>query len=405
MWLVLAVPLSLALTVSLDRLTPEVPVQNDRGGQPLAACAVVDGPCSWGHTFGGAGDDRAYGLAPLSDGGWMLAGHTRQRIGDDFDAWVLRLDSGGRALWERRFGGPRADQVFAAAPTEDGGAVLAGHTRSTGEGESDLWLFRLDREGEVVWERVLGGSGNDRVRSVIATADGGFLAVGFTASRGAGNRDAWILRLDAAGTVLWERILGGSGDDGAFHAAALPQGGFAVAGYRASDGGYDLWALTLDDDGGETWARTLDRSAFDAGTGVAAGPDGGVILAGITAPEGSLRDNVWVVGLDRTGAVAWEHVLGGPAQDSAWAIAPLAEGGAVVAAATASQGAGSADAWVVAVTETGDIAWERVVGGDKWDRPTAVSTAADGSVVVAGYTTTRGAGFEDYWIFRLAPVR
>ena len=58
MWLVLAVPLSLALTVSLDRSTPEVPVQNDRGGQPLAACAVVDGPCSWGHTFGGAGDDR-----------------------------------------------------------------------------------------------------------------------------------------------------------------------------------------------------------------------------------------------------------------------------------------------------------------------------------------------------------
>ena len=112
-----------------------------------------------------------------------------------------------------------------------------------------------------------------------------------------------------------------------------------------------------------------------------------------------------MIGLDEDGAVVWEHVLGGPAQDSAWAIAPLAEGGAVIAAATASQGAGSADAWVVAVTDTGDIAWERVVGGDKWDRPTAVSTAADGSVVVAGYTTTQGAGFEDYWIFRLAPVR
>lgn len=406
-------PLAAILTLSLAAATISIAEAASDGSAsapeyasrvPLAACAVVDGPCRWGHTYGGAGEDRAYGLAPLADGGWILAGNTRRSPGNDIDAWVIRLDQDGRPIWERTFGGRQADQVFTVAPTLDGGAVLAGHTRSTGQGESDLWLFRLDGDGELVWQRVLGGVGNDRIRSVIATADGGFLAGGFTASRGAGDRDAWVLRLDGGGDVLWERVFGGPGDDGAFHATVLPRGGFAVVGYRTASAGYDLWVLNLSDGGEAVWTRTLDRSEFDAGTGIIPTPDGGVILAGMTAIPGTLRDNVWLVRLDDSGDVVWERVLGGQARDNAWAIAPLDNGGAVIAAATSSRGAGSADAWVLAITDTGEVAWERIIGGEKWDRPTAVSIGEDGNVVVAGYTTTIGAGFEDYWIFKLAPA-
>ena len=371
---------------------------------PQAACAVVEGPCRWGHTFGGAGEDRAYGLAPLADGGWILAGNTRRSRGGDFDAWIIALDRDGQTLWEHTRGGPRTDQIFTVAPTMDGGAVFAGHTRSVGAGESDHWLFRLDGEGRLLWERVFGGAQNDRIRNLIATADGGFLASGFTASDGVGNRNALVLRLDADGNIVWERVLGGAGDDGAFDAAELPQGGFAVVGYQRVETGYDLWVVNLNDDGDEVWARTLDRSEFDAGTGVVAVPDGGIILAGITAIPGTLRDNVWLARLDRSGDVVWEHVLGGSDRDNAWDIARFGDDSAVVAAATSSRGEGSSDVWGMALTHSGEIAWERIIGGDKWDRPTAVTISEDGGVVVAGYTTTAGAGFEDYWIFELAPV-
>ena len=399
---------SLTLT-SPASLTQAAPETQPSDTSPLAkspgsalACAVAAGPCRWGRTFGGAAEDRAYGLVHLPDGGWLLAGNSREGPGLSFDAWLLRLDQRGRSLWERRFGGPDTDQVFAAAPTRDGGVVLAGHTRSQGAGESDLWLFRLDARGNLLWERVLGGGANERARSIIAAREGGFLVSGFTASQGAGDRDAWILRLDAAGQLLWEQVLGGSGDDGAFHASPHPEGGFAVVGYRSSDAGYDLWVLRLDEAGDKLWSRSFDRSVFEAATAVAALPDGGLVVAGVTGIPDSLQDNVWLAGLDREGTVRWERVLGGPARDNAWAITPRAAGGVIVAAATSSQGAGSADAWLIAVDALGDIVWERVVGGPKWDKPLALSRGVDGGLVIAGTTTTNGAGYEDYWVFELA---
>ncbi len=365
-------------------------------------CAVAAGPCRWGRTFGGAAEDRAYGLARLPDGGWLLAGNSREGPGLSFDAWLLRLDRDGRSLWERRLGGADTDQVFAVASTRDGGAALAGHTRSQGAGESDLWLFRLDARGNLLWERVLGGAANERARGITAAPAGGFLVSGFTGSRGAGDRDALILRLDAAGQVLWERVVGGPGDDGAFHASPHPEGGFAIVGYWGGESGYDLWVLRLDEAGGELWSRRFDRSAFEAATAVAALPDGSLVVAGVTGVPNSLQDNVWLAGLDREGAVRWERVLGGLARDNAWAITPRPAGGAVVAAATSSQGAGSADAWLIAVDAGGEVVWERIIGGAKWDKPMALESGADGALVVAGTTTTRGAGYEDYWIFELA---
>ncbi len=376
------------------------PPSTDSSDAPLD-CAVAAGPCRWARTFGGAAEDRAYGLARAPAGGWLLAGNSREGPGLSFDALLLRLDREGRSLWERRFGGPDTDQVFAIASTRDGGAAAAGHTRSQGAGESDLWLFRLDARGNLLWERVLGGAANERARGIAAAPEGGFLVSGFTASRGAGDRDAWILRIDAAGRVLWERVLGGPGDDGAFHASPHPEGGFAIVGYWGQESGYDLWVLRLDETGEELWSHRFDRSAFEAATAVSTLPDGGLVVAGVTGMPDSLQDNVWLAGLDREGAVRWERMLGGPARDNAWAITPRAAGGAVVAAATSSQGAGSADAWLFAVDASGEMVWERIVGGAKWDKPMALESGVDGALVVAGTTTTRGAGYEDYWIFEL----
>ena len=402
----LTASLTLTSPASLSQAAPEAKAPAtlplEEPSPSALACAVAAGPCRWGRTFGGAAEDRAYGLVRLPDGGWFLAGNSREGPGLSFDAWLLRLDRRGRLLWERRLGGSDTDQIFAAAPTRDGGVVAAGHTRSQGAGESDLWLFRLDARGNLLWERVLGGTANERARSIVAAREGGFLVSGFTASRGAGDRDAWILRLDSAGRVLWEQVLGGPSDDGAFHASRHPEGGFAIAGYRGEDSGYDLWVLRLDEAGDELWSRSFDRSAFEAATAVAVLPDGELLVAGVTGVPGSLQDNVWLAGLDRNGALRWERRLGGPARDNAWAITPRAAGGAVVAAATSSQGAGSADAWLIAVDPVGNIVWERIVGGAKWDKPMALASGADGGLVVAGTTTTKGAGYEDYWIFELA---
>jgi hypothetical protein len=108
-----------------------------------------------------------------------------------------------------------------------------------------------------------------------------------------------------------------------------------------------------------------------------------------------------LVRLDSDGKLIWEQIFGGPQNDSAWALTRVPNGNYLVTVATSSYGSGSKDAWILLLNQSGNLLWERIYGGDLWDRPTAVTIAANGSILLAGYTTSQGAGFEDYWLLRL----
>ena len=363
-------------------------------------CPPEPARCTWARTFGSTFEDKLYALAPVGDGGALLAGSTRVNGVARPDGWVLRLDREGRRLWERRDGGADTEQFYGIVAAVDGGAFVAGHTRSVGAGESDLYIERLGARGERLWERTLGGPANDRARALAGTADGGVVAAGFTASSGHGGRDLWVVRLDGDGAVAWERRFGGPADDMAHAVAADGAGGAVVGGYtREADAarGFDFRVLRLDGDGGVVWEASLDRTPFDLVTAVVATEDGGAVAAG-TSPDGRL--DVRVVRFDGRGAVRWERVLGGPGAETAWGLARVG-GGFVLAGSSGSGGAGSHDLWLVGLDEAGRVRFERRHGGALWDRATAVRALADGTLWVAGYTTSEGAGFEDGWVLRL----
>lgn len=377
-----------------------------RAAEDGTGCAVGSGDCLWAVTLGGAGVEKGSGLAARADGGWIVAASARPQSAARDDAWVIATDGEGATLWERRLGGRGTDRLLAASPRADGSTVLAGHTRSRGARESDVWVVALGPEGRTLWERTFGGPANDRARSVAPAPDGGVYVGGFTASAGGGGRDAWVLALDAGGSVIWQQSFGGAGDEGVFHLAPMPGGGVALTGHAGGAEGYDLWAAALTASGETRWERRLDRSRFDAGTGILGQPDGGAIVAGVTGAEGSgLIEDGWALRLGPDGATVWERVIGGAAYDGFWAIAGTGAGsggeGAVLAGSTKSSGAGSADAWIVAIDGAGATLSETVLGGALWDRPSAVAVAPSGEIVVAGTTTSAGAGYEDVWLFAL----
>jgi len=379
-------------------VAPAVPAARPVPTVPAPEAAV---PATWARTFGGPREDKLYALAPMADGGALVAGATRSHGTSRFDGWILRLDRAGRALWQRRDGGDDTEQFYGVVAAPDGGAFVAGHTRSAGVGESDLWIERLDRRGVRSWERTVGGLENDRARALAAGPDGGVVAAGFSGSAGAGGRDLWVVALDDEGSLRWQRRFGGPDHDMAYAVATDAAGGAIVAGYvldgppEARD--FDWRVIALDRDGEVRWDARLDRTGFDLATAVAVTADGGAVVAGTSERDG--RD-VRVARFDAAGAVRWERVLGGPRRDTIWGIAVTADG-PVLAGSTGSSGAGSQDLWVVGLDDAGATRFRRTHGGARWDRGTAVDLAADGGLWVAGYTTSTGAGFEDGWVLRL----
>jgi hypothetical protein len=157
----------------------------------------------WPKTFGGTGRDIGYSVQQTGDGGFIVAGISNSSGAGDYDMFLLRTDNAGRPLpgWPKTFGGPKADEAYCVRQTGDGGFVLAGTTESFGAGDFDVYVMRTDGDGNPLpgWPKTYGSAGVDIGRSIQQTGEGGFIVVGFTDSEGAGGDDLFLLRLDADG--------------------------------------------------------------------------------------------------------------------------------------------------------------------------------------------------------------
>ena len=147
----------------------------------------------WTNTYGGAGADSAFSVVEQTDGGLILAG---ARGGD---ALLIKISATGQQTWAKTFGGPAGDSAREVVLSSDGGYVLAGTTRLTAEEDSDIWLLKVDTDGNEVWSRTFDGGADDRGQGLAATDDGGYVITGSTATVEGGNRTVWVIKTDGEG--------------------------------------------------------------------------------------------------------------------------------------------------------------------------------------------------------------
>ena len=209
-----------------------------------------NGELLWDRTYGGRKDDVAFTVAAMDDGGFAIAGYTESDGGGKKDFWVLRVDKLGEIDWEATFGGRGDDWANSVVALASGGIAAAGWTASDGAGERDFWVLKLDGGGNIVWDHVYGGRKGDSGQSITALADGGLAVAGYTESKGAGGRDFWVLRLDSAGSLIWDKTFGGVDDDLANSIVALGNGDLAVVGETFSKGNDGAWSVAALADGG-----------------------------------------------------------------------------------------------------------------------------------------------------------
>lgn len=244
-----------------------------------------EGGEEWNRAYGGPQDDFAFSAQQTLDGGYIIAGYTGSYGEGGVDFWLVKTDERGNVSWSMTYGGVASDVAYSVEQTPDGGYIVAGQTDSCGPGGTNLWLVKTDELGNMTWDRTYGGNEDDRAASILQTSDGGYVVAGSTKSYGEGKWDLWLVKVDKNSDEEWNRAFGGPESDGANSVMQTSDGGYIVVGETNSyvGRGADFFVIKTDAGGKEEWRKSFDGIAFEVAHSVQQTSDGGYIVVGETA--------------------------------------------------------------------------------------------------------------------------
>jgi hypothetical protein len=359
----------------------------------LASLSIGQLQIEWQHCFGGSSDEEPNFVEQNMDGGYIVVGSARSINGDldtnmgYLDAWVFRTDHQGALLWQHRLGGSNSEEFHFAKETSDGGSICLGVTASTdgdmidNHGGEDLLLVKFDSAGSIVWQRLIGGSGGDEGRCLCPTSDGGYMIAGSTWSADGdvnsashGDRDMWVVRTDSIGNILWEQRYGGNNSDWAVSIAATHDGNFIVSGGTLSTSGQVT--------GHHNW------------------------------------EDYWIIKIQPTGALIWQRDLGGDWNDLAVSSIQTASDSHVTVGYSYSNNGdvsgnhdvmNSSDLWVTRLDSAGSLELAKCYGGTGTEQCVSVVETTSGEILVFGSTGSTDGDVSaltnwpshDLWIFQL----
>jgi len=310
--------------------------------------------------------------------------------------------------WARTYGGSDDDYACSIQQTSDGGYIIAGYTYSFGAGDCDIWLLKVDSIGDVEWQKTYGGIDTDSTSSepdaIQETSDGGFIVTGWTYSYGSGLTESWVLKLDSNGNIIWQKTYGGSSYDTPRSIRQTVDGGYIVAGFTRSSGAgsNDYWILKLSSTGNIEWQKTYGGSDAEHANSIRQTADGGYIVVGNTYSFGAGSDDIWVLKLYSTGNIEWQKTYGASGSDYAYCVQQTIDGGYIIAGDTTSFGAGSVDIWILKLSSTGNIEWQKTYGGAGTDCPWSIQQTSDEGYIISSWTYSFGVQMDDGWILKLS---
>jgi len=353
-------------------------------------------------TYGGTDWDLASSVQQTSDGGYIVAGWTYSFGVDSSDIFLIKTDANGNVIWAKTYGRTGDDRASSVQQTSDGGYIVAGWTASFGAGYDDIFLIKTDANGNIIWAKTYGGAGTDRASSVQQTSDGGYIVAGWTASFGAGYSDVFLVKTDANGNIIWAKTYGGTDYDYAYSVQQTSDGGYIVAGFTTSfgAGSSDIFLIKTDASGNLQWAKTYGGTSWDAAYSVRQTSDGGYIVAGGTSSFGAGLSDIFLIKTDANGDIQWAKTYRGISYDGAHSVQQTSDGRYIVAGYTFSFGAGLSDIFLIKTDANGNIIWAKTYGGTYNDEALSVQQTSDGGYIVAGYTHSFGAGSRDIFLIK-----
>ncbi|MFE3845535.1 hypothetical protein ACFL1L_01570 [Thermoplasmatota archaeon] len=359
-----------------------------------------DNDTTWSRTFGGSFDDMGVEAQQTADGGYIVVGETSNSFGifENSDVWLIKTDDKGNMEWEQTFGRGEDDQGSYVVQTSDGGYIITGNTRSYGNGKTDAWLIKTDENGNMIWDKTFGYSDFDSGSEVIQTKDGGYILVGQVNTSGGGLGDVWIIKVDSDGNKLWDKSYGGKGHNYGDSIQQTPDGGYIILGSSwipDETNSYDVWLIKTDSYGEMLWDRKYHGTDSDHGWSLQLTSEGDLIVLGMTNSGAGFAD-VWLFKADDTGKMLWDKTFGGDGQNRGYSVRQTSDGGFIVAGDTNKNR--RMEALLIKTDSNGEMEWNKTYGGLGNDIFFSVRQTDDDGYILTGYESTLR--YSDLWLVK-----
>lgn len=409
-------------------------------------------------TFGGSNIDfPATGVICLN-GDYVVAGSSLSTIsGDKIDTtrglqdfWIVRYNSSMATLWQRTFGGTSGDLLYSIIETSDGGFLCGGSSDSPISGDktignigmTDFWVIKLDASGNITWQKTYGGTDVDALKSIIELNDGSYILAGGSNSPISGNKtensrgngDFWIIKINNNGDIIWDKTFGGTDAEDLTFVSSINDTELILSGTSLSNisfeksensyGTYDNWVVKIDTSGNLIWDKTIGGSLQDyLGYGVYSSNNIYVISQSFSDISGTKTENskgqsdYWVTKLDLNGNIIWDKTIGGDWFDIPKSITATNDGQILLSGYSWSGITGDKteptngiyDYWLVSIDTSGNILWQKTIGGSDWDQLSVTLEISDNQYLlvgdsksnISGDKTESNRGQEDYWIVEI----
>lgn len=420
------------------------------------------------YKYGGSLGEYFRSFIQTQDGGFLLGGwsnspvsgqKTNGMIGNNWDYWIVKTDASGQPEWDRTFGGGdsfiftelRGEILNVVRQTSNGNYFIGGYSDSPvygtktepSYGAFDFWILKLDENGDIIWQKDIGGAEDEDLRTLEPTPDGGCIAGGLSKSGISGNKieanrgmeDYWVVKLAEDGQLEWQKTLGGDSID-VLSSVLVQTDGYLLAGYSASGisgdktsesyGGADYWLVKLDLNGNEMWQKNIGGNSGDILYRAVLADDGFVLggesysnISNDKSEPSRGSADYWLVKTDFDGNVLFDKTYGGSDYDGLYDL-KICNGGYIMSGTSSSDASGEKsednfsdqDGWVVRADADGNFLWDKTFGGPLIDGFNQVAVFPNNSFIYGGGSfshagtgnvTVEGAGGSDYWLVKTQP--
>ncbi len=353
---------------------------------------------TWRRTYGALDDDLCVAFRAASQEHFIAVGNTGSFGQGASDIYLIGVDGLGEMLWSATIGDIGVEQARDMRITASGGLAIVGF-KEVGGGGYDGLLVLTDDQGQVLWQRTYGGPDWDLFHQVRVLPDGGTLIAGQTFNGPAPGGHAWMVRTDAEGEIVWERTFGGSGEHEARTAHVLPDGGFVLAGSFITEAGHrDGFVARYDGNAALLWFETYGGDSLDVIHDILPTEDGGFSFVGTTRSHSQFHE-AWHVRLDADGGVLWSRNWGQVNDQESREHRLLDNGDFMTIGYTKTSGGGGKDMFLMRNAPDGDFVFGRTFGGLADDEGLGMDVLDDG-FICGGHAYSYGSGGADVFLVR-----